>query len=686
MKNESETERTASGTQSQIGGRDGPGTPEGLGAARVSAVKSARETKTSDHNLEDIWGWIKKGSGNFARIITEIRATEDEARQSELKRQLPGVMFAGTFSKRSSKDLIQASGLICVDFDHIEEPEQRIDEMRFDPHLVMAFVSPRGQGIKAVFAIPDGDHLAAFETVRDYCAAMYQLQADESGKDVSRLCFLSVDPDVHYAPDAVPLRVAPRIEQAKPKKADTEGDRIGDRYQAAGDIQSRSRALLERAGWKIGNGAGERTFCTRPGKDRGVSGTLWSDGGFYCFTDHAAPLEPSQGYSAFALLATLEHGGDFKATAQALADEFGDPQAAGMSGRDFYGKDPFHAEGIPDDAPIDERKAAVIRALPDWTAASEIPVDLSKVIMRRYPVLIEGLLHRGTKMVLGGGSKSYKTWTLLNLAISVAIGGKWFGRQCVETGRDVIFLNFEVPHEFFLERVKSVCAAMNVEPPENLKVWSLRGVCNDLRVILAALEERLADDSLALICIDPIYKALGDRDENSAGDMGTLMNEVEALVERTGAAAAFGAHYSKGNQAEKDPLDRISGSGVFARDPDTIMGLTPHEEDGCFTVHAALRNFPGIDPFVVQWDFPLFSGRDDLDARRLKKGNQKISDGMILDEMKRRPEGMTAQAIVDAMMANDCDASEKTIRNRISGLKKAGRIHQGAMNHYFVTA
>jgi len=671
MSDEHETKRANRGVESQNGNRAGAGAPAGYGTARVSAVGSARETKTSEHSIEDIWTWIRDGRGQFASTVAAIRATDGEDEQAELKRRLPGVMFAGTFAKRSSKDLIEASGLICIDFDHIDNPGERIDQMRFDPHIVMAFVSPRGHGIKAVFAIKDGDHQGAFETVRDYCAAMYELEADESGKDVSRLCFLSVDPEVHYAPDAVPLQVAPRI-LPRASKAATEGDRIGDRYHAAGDIRGRSQALLERAGWKIGRGSGDRTFCTRPGKGNGVSGTLWADGGFYCFTDQAPPLEPSRGYSALALYATLEHAGDYKAAVRELAEEFGDDEP--VSGRDFYGKD---ASEI---VTSDDRKEEVIAALPNWTSASDIPADLSKVIMRRYPVLIDGLLHRGTKMVLGGGSKSYKTWTLLNLAISVAIGGRWFGRKCVQTGRDVIFLNFEVPHEFFLERVKNVCAAMRVEAPENLKVWSLRGVCNDLRVILEALEKRLDNDSLGLICIDPIYKALGDRDENSAGDMGLLMNEVEALVERTGAAAAFGAHYSKGNQAEKDPLDRISGSGVFARDPDTIMGLTPHEEDGCFTVHAAVRNFPGIEPFVVRWEFPLFISADDLDPNKLRKGNQKINDSMILSIIGGSPEGKTTAEIIEIL---DGEASAGTIRNRVSRLKKEGKIREGAMMKYF---
>lgn len=687
MANEKGTDKGDRGIERGAGDTEREGQAEGLGLRRVSAVRSARQTETTEHQLEDIRNWIVEGKGKFADTVKAIRATSDEDQQSELKRRLPAVMFSGTFRKRSSKELIQHSGLICMDFDKVENPEEIIDNMRFDPHLALAFVSPRGNGVKAVFCIPeDSEQGAAFETVRDYCATMYDLEADESGKDVSRLCFLSVDPEAHYAPDAVPLRVAPKIEQPREKKApSTEGDRIGDRYQASADIWNRSADLLRGAGWTIGRNGGERTFCTRPGKERGISGTLWSDGGFYCFSDQAHPLEPSQGYSAFALLATLSHGGDFKSTAQALADEFGEPQAPSVSGRDFYGKsgDPFIVEELPNDAPLDERKQAVIGKLPMWTSAADIPDDIEKRLLMKYPILIDGILKQGTKMVLGGGSKTYKTWTLLDLAVAAAGGHTWLGKQVISTGKKVIYANLEVLHDEFLGRVRKVCQAKQVDKPDNLQVWSLRGICNDLRVMLEAIKQWCEDDEIALIVVDPIYKALGDRDENSAGDMNALMNEVEAICEETRAAVVFAAHFSKGNQSEKSAMDRISGSGVFGRDPDAILTLTPHEEDRCFTVESSLRSFAPMEPFVVELDFPLFKGRDDLDARRLKKGNQKISDGMILEEMKREPAGMTAQAIVDAMMANDCEASEKTIRNRISRLKKAGKIYQGAMNHYF---
>ncbi len=657
-------------------------TAANYGSRSVSIVEQARATETKDFDLEKIIEWIRSGSGRFAKNISAVReATEagDIDRASELKRNLPAVMFSGQFSRRSSKNITSHSGLICMDVDKIDAPAKKVDEMRFDPHIVAAFVSPSGNGLKAIFAIPSDieKHRDAFESAKRYLST-YGLEADESGKDVSRLCFLSHDPEIHYAPDAVELPVHAEeqiIAQATPTAAT--GDRIGDRYASSPNVRERSVAILQSLGWQLQRGDSERTYCTRPNKKGGVSGELRSDGSFFCYTDSAAPLEALQNYSPFALYTTAEHGGDFKAAALALAEEFGDNEPP-VDGRDFYNKQgAIEAQEVE----LDERKAKAIGNMPTWTSANEIPDDLNKLIMQRYPVLIEGLLHRGTKMVLGGGSKSYKTWTLLNLAASVASGTNWFGHKVVNTGLDVIFLNFEVPHEFFLDRVRSVCKAMGIEPPSNLKVWSLRGVCNDLNLILETLQERLSN-GCALLCIDPIYKAIGDRDENSAGDMGLLMNEVEAIVEKTGAAVAFGAHYSKGNQAEKDPLDRISGSGVFARDPDTIMGLTAHEEEGCYTVHSALRNFAGKEPFVVEWNFPLFSPREDLDAGKLRRPGQKISAGKILAEIDHT--GVDPKDFVPAM-ASKHDVSDRTVYRLLKNLSDSQKIHKTAGNYFLTT-
>ena len=231
--------------------------------------------------------------------------------------------------------------------------------------------------------------------------------------------------------------------------------------------------------------------------------------------------------------------------------------------------------------------------------------------------LVHGILHRGSKMVLGGASKSCKTWTLLDLAISVSTGADWLGFPT--TKGKVLYLNLEIQDKFMQGRVVSVREAKQIQKTPDLYLWNLRGKAADISHLAPAIIAKAKSKDFALIVIDPIYKVMGDRVENAAEGIASLVNELERIAVKGNAAIVFGSHFSKGNQAGKDSMDRIGGSGVFARDPDAILTFTAHEEQGAFSVDATLRNFAPVDPFVVRWAFPLMGRADEMDASKLKK-------------------------------------------------------------------
>ncbi len=174
-------------------------------------------------------------------------------------------------------------------------------------------------------------------------------------------------------------------------------------------------------------------------------------------------------------------------------------------------------------------------------------------------VIVDGMLHMGSKMVLGGGSKSFKTWCLMDLALSVSCGLEWWGMK-THKGR-VLYMNFEIQEGFFIQRLDSIANAkgMSIEALDGLDLWNLRGHCADLSTLMNSLLEKITKDSYSLIVVDPIYKGLGSRDENKAGDINTLLNEIEKMAVQTGAAVVFGAHFSKGNQAAKESIDKNIG-------------------------------------------------------------------------------------------------------------------------------
>ena len=253
----------------------------------------------------------------------------------------------------------------------------------------------------------------------------------------------------------------------------------------------------------------------------------------------------------------------------------------------------------------------VLQLPPIQTLAELDAEDLPELVE-----LVRGLIHLGTKSAIAGGSKSKKTFMATSLGISVAVGREWLGLPT--TQGKVLYLNFELHAASFRRRIRDICRAMEVPLPPDFDVWNLRGHACSAEIIIPRIIERIMGKGYALVIIDPIYKLLGGRDENSASGMGGLLNEFEKIAVQTGAAVLFCAHYSKGNQAGKEAMDRMSGSGVFARDPDTILPVTLHTESNAFVVEPILRNFPPVDPFVIRWEHPLMSRADDLDPTELK--------------------------------------------------------------------
>ena len=235
--------------------------------------------------------------------------------------------------------------------------------------------------------------------------------------------------------------------------------------------------------------------------------------------------------------------------------------------------------------------------------------------LQRPPEVIKGALFQGGKLVYGGPSKAFKSWTLLDMCIGVSMGANWLGFETAQ-GRS-LYVNLELIEYSVQQRIKAITSSRAASVPDALHVWNLRGRARPLPELLGELKSQIKGEGFSLIVIDPIYKCLQGRAENDTGDIGTMLGEIEAVALETGAAVAFGAHFAKGNAAGKVSMDRISGSGVFARDPDAILTATPHREEGCFTVDCTLRDFAQVAPFGVRWTYPRMTRDATLDPLEL---------------------------------------------------------------------
>ena len=149
--------------------------------------------------------------GDYAKQRTEkLRGIKEPKQARQYKAStFDYCTFSGMFQTRNDKALISHSGLLCIDFDHLQSVDllrkQLLQDEYFETQLL--FVSPSGDGIKWIISIspPMGDlggfsHSNYFAAVANYILQTYGVEVDKSGRDISRACFLPYDPMAYINP------------------------------------------------------------------------------------------------------------------------------------------------------------------------------------------------------------------------------------------------------------------------------------------------------------------------------------------------------------------------------------------------------------------------------------------------------------------------------------------------------
>lgn len=133
--------------------------------------------------------------------------------------------------------------------------------------------------------------------------------------------------------------------------------------------------------------------------------------------------------------------------------------------------------------------------------------------------------------------------------------------------------------------------------------------------------------------------------------------------------------WEKGDSSGKSAIDRMSGAGAWARDPDSILVLTPHEEADCFTVTPVLRNLPQVEEFVVQWEYPLMRVAVDLNPEALRRpqSKNKVCTDREFVEAVLGTEGRSYKGLIERARAV-LEMSEATANRYLSRLKRAGMV------------
>ena len=312
------------------------------------------------------------------------------------------------------------------------------------------------------------------------------------------------------------------------------------------------------------------------------------------------------------------------------------------------------------------------------------------------PVLIDGVLRRGHKMIISGPSKAGKSFALLELAMAIAEGRTWFGSQC--TQGKVLYVNMEIDGASFAKRFSTIYEKGNSPAGErhtgNIDIWNMRGYSMPLTQLLDPLFRRARGKDYSAIIIDPLYKVL-DGDENSNSDVSKMVSQFDRITEETGAAVIYAHHFAKGNGGDRSAIDRGAGAGTFARDPDAILTMvqldTPEQSDStrsAWRMEYVLREFPNKEPVSVWWEYPVHILDDSLDealietsATQAEKSRRKINEVKRMEQIVNTHKAAAAvtkdgKFTISAFMKEYAQYEDITRMTAVKRLQQAGYIDE----------
>jgi len=201
---------------------------------RVSFYRNYNEPG-KDIAIEEIFLKIKQG--DYSEAIDKIRAYEksgDIEKKDELKRKLPAFTPSATFSGGRKLELLQTySRIVHLDFDKVplDQYDQITKQVAGMLLTFACFRSPSGNGIKVFVKVSSGVelHTEVYGQVLMHYESILGIKADPKCKDITRLCFMSYDPDIFINPDSEVFKstiskIEPKIGGVKRERASLPSD------------------------------------------------------------------------------------------------------------------------------------------------------------------------------------------------------------------------------------------------------------------------------------------------------------------------------------------------------------------------------------------------------------------------------------------------------------------------------
>lgn len=201
-----------------------------------------KDTSKTMSVLDVLW---KISEGHWQSKINAYRFEPDKKRRESLKKRLPAVTFSGCISgnQRLDDNISSYTGLLICDIDKITPGSlNRYKALLRDDNYVVGFFESPSKGLKVLIKVDSelkhhSQH--AFLQVEAYMEEHYDITIDPSGKNPSRLCFVSHDPGMFYNEnhDVFPVDISINYEALEMSENMMSVKRISENFEPSSDVR-----------------------------------------------------------------------------------------------------------------------------------------------------------------------------------------------------------------------------------------------------------------------------------------------------------------------------------------------------------------------------------------------------------------------------------------------------------------
>ena len=185
------------------------------------------------------------------------------------------------------------------------------------------------------------------------------------------------------------------------------------------------------------------------------------------------------------------------------------------------------------------------------------------------PIVDKGVMYEGSKIILYGKYKTMKSMLAIRFALSVAFGVDWLGFATTSSGKNILYLQLEIPAPLLQRRLQ----AMKATPTDKLIIWTEHNIAIDTNEGMAKIEEAIEDFNIEILILDPIYKVMsGNLIENHQVKIFT--DRVDSLMAKySPLSVLLISHSRKGQYEEAWGSDDLIGGSFFSNWADGIIGI-----------------------------------------------------------------------------------------------------------------